>query len=320
MSKEYIMKIGNKDFLLGSEYNFMLFSENNVDKILYEGHTVQLSSKYNFPEKKGKEYPIKMRYNPMGFMKVNIADNINYNVLFPNEHTIIHSNSKVKVNNNSYFIIKDKSDNKNRKSTNIIQIEEKQTESSDNSTSEIQNTIKNMYEDTDLVRDKNDVYSSDLDVILDIDKLEGISKIGNGTVREAYKIIDDNALNLNKSYKGKIIKIAKSQEGINENKREFNTWSVVRSHNVLNNKFCPIVYHGPDFKYNIMEECKPIGNDKTPVERIRQTLRVFINEESIKNSNDRGLDIKSRNIGKYNGEYVLLDYPYGGSFVINSTN
>lgn len=318
MTNNLIMNIEGKQYLLHNEYQFMLFSQGDKNFINYERQKIPLSDQYNLPNMKD-EYPIKIKCTTTGSLKISVLDDIEYQVILPNQNTIIRNEKEVTVTDGSEIIVSSESSNK-YDNNSIINFEEQDVPEKQNTKSEIKSKFKNMYERTELVQNEDGIYSSDLDVILDIDELDGVKEIGNGTGRKAYKIIENDALDLNRSYKGKIIKIGRSNTGIEENKREFKTWSAVKSHPVLGKRFCPILERGPDHKYIIMKECNEINSNESEMatEIIKQSISVFLNLNEIEDESENGVDLKARNIGKLNGEYVMLDYPFGANFTIKS--
>ena len=49
------------------------------------------------------------------------------------------------------------------------------------------------------------------------------------------------------------------------------------------------------------------------IDEIKSTIKKYMDSNSVDIPGSHKLDIRSGNIGEYNGRKVLLDYPYGGS-------
>lgn len=148
----------------------------------------------------------------------------------------------------------------------------------------------------------------------EIDSLRGkhLREIGKGCFRKAYRIQSDK---FGSQYKGKVLKVAQSRQGRQANSAEMRTWMTVKG-TELEKYFCPIYDRSDDFQFIIMEKVKTEGLDTDDSSKLRQEITARIDDVDIPVDAQSFLDIKTSNIGVYNNQLVMIDYPYGANFEV----
>lgn len=308
-----------------------LYNKDGSNYVEYNSEEIPIINKPKLPDIEQQTYPITIEYQFRNDLKVGINDYCEYQVINPEHSQIVNSGSISTLNIDSPdeidIYIKNCSNETDKVMTIKIRYEDfdKNIEYDRN---EIKNKIndpyidktnKNVFTESDNKNEENVFHYSDLEIINDVDYLQEIDYIDGGSYRLVYKIKHPNALDLSKSYKDNVIKIARSPKGIVANRKEFETWSVVRSNQTLKKYFCPIVHKGPEFKYIIMNEGDIISSKSDIVEKmksredIENTVREAISGIETPTGGD-AFDIKYSNIAEYDGRPVLVDYPYGGKF------
>lgn len=213
--------------------------------------------------------------------------------------------------------------NENKKE--YIYLESIKHENGDNSSKEYKNDLLNPYEDKSI----GTYLNSDIDELSNIVNLLQKSKsaryLEKGGSRIVFKITDKSAFDFLKYSDGSIIKVARNYHNISTNRLENQTWQAVKG-TKLEKYFCPITNHGPDHKYIVMREASNVENENEKYKTIANDMSKEVNKYIKKpenfdyNPNDYELfesmilynyDITADNIGKYNGRYVLIDYPFG---------
>lgn len=151
------------------------------------------------------------------------------------------------------------------------------------------------------------------------DSIDGIEEIedGRGVTRKAYEIQDGSGIDMVGFEHGNVVKVALDKQGAKANEREFQAWQVVKQKPKLKKYFCPLIHHGCNFKYVVMEYAEPFKNkrDLNIIDRFEREIRRNVDNEKIDTPVSQGLDIYKDNVGRYEGRVVLIDYPYGGKFL-----
>lgn len=154
-----------------------------------------------------------------------------------------------------------------------------------------------------------------------LESIDGISGIedGEGMMRKAYEVRDGKDIDLVGFNDGNVIKVALNQDGVKANRKEFQAWQVVKQEPELRKHFCPLIHHGCNFKYVIMEYAQPFKDKQNiqVLEKFKHKIKRNIDDNNVETPVSQGLDIYKENVGKYNGRIVLIDYPYGGKFLQN---
>lgn len=148
-------------------------------------------------------------------------------------------------------------------------------------------------------------------------------KVGKGQFRDVYQIDRDSFDFTSEIGKGCIVKVARLQRGVKANRSEMQTWQAVKS---TDNRslFCPIRSVGPNHGYIVMNEASNIGSlNINIVDKIEKAVKKSFNADFSKYDESHplvmsGWDVKKSNVGIYEGRPVLVDYPYGGRFRIQS--
>lgn len=147
-----------------------------------------------------------------------------------------------------------------------------------------------------------------------LDKSDNAVYIGRGAGREVYNISDCNIRSLHKQ-DGDIIKVAISEDSIEDNRRELQTWQTVKG-TELEQYFCPITNFGSNHRYIVMEKAQVF--DEFDTTKIGDDLfdrwvkwSDELDDKISKNTSLPTRDISYDNIGIYNGRQVLVDYPFG---------
>lgn len=145
-------------------------------------------------------------------------------------------------------------------------------------------------------------------------------RIDRGFSRVVFKITENSKYsNFMLEGDGKILKLAVGLDraSLKENKKEVQTWQAVKGTD-LEQYFCPITSFGPDYRYIIMEEANVKRSNKEMADNIRDILdkkcKVPDDAEAEDISQSKmsyEYDIRPDNIGIYNGNPVLIDYPFG---------
>lgn len=148
-------------------------------------------------------------------------------------------------------------------------------------------------------------------------------RIGQGQFRDVYRINQGCFDFASEAKDGSIVKIARLERGVKANRSEMQTWQAVKSTD-SRPLFCPITSIGPDHTYIIMEKATNIGSLGVEIiDKVSQTVEKSFNADIEKYDGNHplamsGWDVKKSNVGIHNGKPVLVDYPYGGKFSIQS--
>ena len=214
-----------------------------------------------------------------------------------------------------------RSDNENQ---DILSITLKSDTIADKNYSEdnIKNTMYSMYQGDNPnleTVEKDDEYSLDLNLLLNLDKLDNVRMIDTGGYRRAFKVTG-KIPDLDCNFVDKVVKVAIDMDGIESNKREFETWQVVKSISELRPYFCPITDRGPKYRYIVMEDASTDHITNKKVDDIHSVITEYIDSNSVNIPGSHNLDIRPNNIGEYNGKKVLIDYPFGGSLLKDDIN
>lgn len=314
-NKRPIIYIFNKKFVL-YEDPIYLYRKNGQDFLEYQSNVIELDSTPELPQIKGRK-PIKIKYyTDVMMVKVEISDIVNYNIKNNYNSKSIRYNGY-----NSIYIKEDKElklrfiKNKNVKFTINFKYEINNTEHKE---TKIKNTINEIYNSDNAtentVVNKNNNYCLDIELLLNLEKIDGVKNIGSGSHRKVFKIEEDN-LSFIQDLSGRVIKVAKNKKGIESNEQEFKAWKSSNKNAELNSILCPVTSRGPDYKYIVMKDASI--SDKSiideDVEYIKKKIKKYTDKDSI--SGQYSLDIRKENIGYINDRLVLLDYPYGGKFI-----
>lgn len=148
-------------------------------------------------------------------------------------------------------------------------------------------------------------------------------KVGKGQFRDVYRI-DRNRFDFTSEMgKGCIVKVARLHRGVKANQSEMQTWQAVKS---TDNRslFCPVRSAGPNHNYIVMDEASNIGSlDINIINKIEQAVKKSFETDFSEYNESHplamsGWDVKRSNVGVYKGRPVLVDYPYGGRFRVQS--
>lgn len=125
---------------------------------------------------------------------------------------------------------------------------------------------------------------------------DGLRQLGWGISRIAFEIQMGEL-------QGKVLKMARQNSTIHENKHEIEVWKHVRG-TTVEKYFCPIDLPNSDtqnYRYIVMEYAQQHNTQKGEemAEEVREATDV------------NPVDIGGRNIGFYNGNPVFIDYPWG---------
>lgn len=295
-----------------------LYHKNGTNFLIYNGNRIPLNIPYDFPEIMGEKVPISIKYNPhMLKIQVRLAEYITYEVTNNQNSSVITGGDSDYIYLESstgiiYYFRSGNGENKFELKVHFESVDD----SSDYSKDEIRNSVEYMYSDNNediRTIKKDESYSLDIDMLLNLDQLEGINKIGYGGYRRAFNIKDATSNLEIHNADGDILKVASNRDGIKTNKREFQTWQAVKG-TELEKYFCPITNRDPNYRYIIMRNAskdRELTNDQ--VERLKSNIKQNISEDIVDIPGVHKLDIRSGNIGIYDGRKVLIDYPYGGS-------
>lgn len=133
-----------------------------------------------------------------------------------------------------------------------------------------------------------------------LNEWSGLKKIGFGSTRNVYEITSSDIPNKFNPWicEDVVIKEAKRQRGIEENILEHRVWETGEF-----DFLCPILDIIDDGRYIIMNKAKTSDITDCQVEHI---LHKYSNKRKISIHSD----IWKKNIGIYNNEPVLIDYPF----------
>lgn len=326
-----IIVIDDMEFVFTEGSYIEFFSENENNYILYNGEKYNISNRYDLPHNQNS---IRIKSKIQDEVSIISSDNHSYAVSFSDRDDTIYPGQS-----DSQFlslfgqkpatVYIHNIDNSPSDNLQISFLGEYTEDIIDTDEGEIENQFSNMYDSKNqietikskntIVDDNNIKYYTDIEVISDADKINYLSNIGSGSFRVAYEILDSQKLDINMRNENIILKVSKNMDGVKSNKREFQTWQAVKG-TELEEYFCPVYNRGSEFKYIVMEKVDDLtGIDNSKCTEIAKNLREDIKDkidtENIDPPIVNDLDIYTNNIGiKENGDYVLIDYPYGGSF------
>lgn len=237
--------------------------------------------------------------------KMRVVGHENFNIL-PNRQ----KNLDVSLSETDYIDIKNKSTRESIR-LDVEYSDSYKDEEVDNS-GLADTLLKNPYSDAS--------DTSELSLSRILEKADDAELIGRGSYRLAFRVNPSNIGALREN-DGGIIKVAKTPTGSDINKQEMQTWQAVKGKEE-SSLFCPVTSIGPNHKYIVMKEAQNINTlNEDTIEKIENRIKssiLFEPEECKIPSPCAMFDIKSRNIGTYSGNVVLIDYPYGGNFEISS--
>lgn len=321
--RRLVINIFDKCFVLDHS-GFGLFSEDGDLYGRYHNKNIFITSDCEIGNKNtrskihtdGNKCPIYFKYKIASELIVSISEQANIELIIDDTHIKPGSEYNIDMSRSDsieYTIIYDKK----RFSNQIKNDEIKTSDIEDKNIIDLfnepynHNSKSNKYYSLESDSDK-EVHNNDLSIMNRIDNVEGINLISSGSSRKVFRIKNSDCLNISKSYKGCVLKVARDSLGINVNKHEFQAWQNLKS-TKLEKYFCPILDRGQSHKYLIMEFAKCIDNSDFSIdsefEDFKHKLNNTIEESSLKYGS---LDISKSNIGMYNGNLVMIDYPYGG--------
>lgn len=309
--KEYIYFIESTKLKIGRE--------NNSDDcyILYDSmkNDFKLKCIKHCRRRSDSDYLIKLNwsYNKNGVsLDVHIPKGsivigaINDNIIY--EGDILNKN----IDYGEDIVLKIK--NKSTGKYDDIHISPKKDVNVDKSDDELKNNLVGPYENTKITQTGAEELDEQDNLMSILDKLSNVEKIGRGGFRSVYDISEANIDFLHKK-DGNIIKVAMHKRSLKQNRREVQTWQTVKGTD-LEKYFCPITNFGSDYTFIVMKKAKVFNDleekeDKNYEEWARKSddIQSMINKFSRISSYDIAYD----NIGKYNGNYVLIDYPFGAN-------
>lgn len=329
-----LVKIEDKEFILLSDSVIDIFSKNGENYVQYNGDLFRLNNKYELPNKFDNKASISIKKLSSPHVDVAVHYKSDYSILYTNKDYTIEPGDYGEIGFHhkadavlTVYKNRETIDNKNldiRMSVNNLEdsISKKDKET-------IKNQMSSMYSDTaNGVKTRNSnngektKYYTDLGILAQADRLDCLDFIDEGSHRDVYEIKNRDALDINIDCPDDVvIKLAKIQGGIDSNKKEYETWQAVQGTD-LEKHFCPIVNRGPDYKYIIMKKAGELlfdkyveGFDSGKIEdKIRDKISNSINLEDAFST--YGFDIHHKNLCKdpKTGDYILIDYPYGGNF------
>jgi hypothetical protein len=319
MTQKPYLIIGNKKFVLYGD-SIDLYHEDRQNFVIYQGDKIPINLDFNLPDIRGRTVPISIKFSSdiwriqisqAEYSEYKISNNINSSVVHSGESDYIDisgGSTELKY----YFRT-----SKETKNNFNLTFEFGSIGNKDYSENDIENSINRMYSDTDdsiETIEKDGEYSLDLNLLLNLDKFDNVYVIGTGGYRRVFKI-SDKVPELDDSFVDKVVKVAFDMKGVESNRREHQTWQAVKSIGIdeLQSLFCPIVDRGPSYRYIVMEAASDGFVTSEKVDEIKSTIKKYMDSNSVDIPGSHNLDIRSGNIGEYDGRKVLLDYPYGGS-------
>lgn len=318
MNKQYILKILDKSFVLDNAF-LHLFSKNSDLYVRYHNQDIKLISDYYIGMRdsdsknnsRNYHYPISFKYNINYDLIVDISHNFNAKLI--KDSKIINTKSEIK-----FDLIKDdkinltirNQDSEIKCSIKKDVIEEKNTnnESVRKIFNESNGINSNKY--YNLRSDKDsEIYNNNLSIMKQIHKIDGVNFISNGSSRKVFRLDNTNNIHLNDSYNGDVIKVAKDSVCADVNSYEYKTWKTVKSSNI-SKLFCPVVECDQNNRYLIMKYAERTGDDvpESQFNTLKNKIMDAIDKESLKMNS---FDLDKSNVGIYNNNPVLIDYPYG---------
>lgn len=277
---------------------------------------------------KGRDIHTSMRFDIKTSKNGN--DCVKFNHMPHKNQIVIHNNSEnthirwganetrpgLRLNVSTSHLDKDQEDiifrNKSNNQSFRVHLKDQYTRTENEKDSDTINRVINTPE----VKDSRSIEEKDLKTILS--RTPDAENLGSGVSRSVFKI-DASKVNALTEDDGSIIKVADRPEAKEINRLEVQTWQAVK--NTEHRKFfCPITSIGKNHKYIIMKEANSIGQlDKNIINNIRKEIigRISTEEEGYQLGNPEvqsHYDIHGSNVGTYQGETVLIDYPFGGKF------
>lgn len=319
MTHKPCLIMGDKKFVLYGD-SIDLYHEDGQNFVIYQGDEIPVNLDFDFPDIKGRTVPISIKFSVDIFrIQIRQAEYSEYKISNNMNSSVVHSGESdyIDVSGAStelkyYF----RTSNETKDNFNLT-FEFDSVGNKDYSEDNIKDKMNRMYSDTSdsIETVENDgEYSLDLNLLLNLDQFDNVYLIGTGGYRRAFKI-SGKVPELDDSFVDKVVKVAFDMKGVESNKREHQTWQAVKSIGIdeLQSLFCPIVDRGPSYRYIVMEDASEgfVTNEK--VDEIKSTIKKYMDSNSVDIPGSHNLDIRSGNIGEYDGRKVLLDYPYGGS-------
>lgn len=315
--KEYIYFIESTSLKIGREEG------NDSCYVLYDGTRNKLNLKCikHSRERSQSEYIIKLNwvYNETGItLDVHIPEGsiivgaINDNVIY--EGNIFQKD--IKYNKDITLKIKNKSTQK----YDSISLCPKKDINIDKSDDELKSNLVGPYENEKITQKGAEDIDEKNNLLSILNKLNSVQKVGRGGFRSVYNISNADIDFLHEA-DGDIIKVAMYQKSLEQNKREVQTWQTVKGTD-LEKYFCPITNFGPNYKYVIMKKARDFTNVENKKDNYEKWSTKSDDLESMVNKFSKlsTYDISYDNIGEYNGNYVLIDYPFGANLEYENLN
>jgi hypothetical protein len=316
-SRPIITISGNTYYINGGKIS--IYQEDGCLKVQHRDRINRIENGIQISEKFGDIPPIEIKHD---IGQPNIAIEVkgfcNYLIVTPRGIIGAGQTRRVKIPEFDSFCLEFMDKNRNIKDDLKIQISSENVEDTvpeDNEKRIMQrpyeNSVRVKTEDSDTQK----LHQTRKDMIRVLENIEEVDKIGKGGYRTVYYDKNDKLEFLEES-DGNVIKIGRHSRGVLANRREAQAWQAV-SGSEIESYFCPVTNIGPEHKYIVM---KFVG---TKVKDIDAEYISSIVSESIDNYKNEGIthgfDVSTSNIGVKNGDPILIDYPYGANFEINST-
>lgn len=326
-----IVKVENRDFVVGRDSGIEIYgSEDGSINVIYRGEKFKIDSRLEI-ENAERYQSVRLDFEVYS-TKLTIPEESNYSAYIKGKDKLVSPGESFVVDpyiEKSSIIIS--ANNRGLEDGIEVQVSIKggNLESKD---SERDKKLHGMYEDNtsiNIVESENTVndgsdssYFSDILNLSNLDSVEYLDRIGEGGYRDVYEIVDKSEIShIVQSEENAVIKVAKSEQGVEANKREFQTWCAVKGTN-LERYFCKILNRGPEFRYIIMKKVDNLllnedSNKRSEIKYgMRDKIRDKIDEKTVESPGNHGFDISYDNLGKTGDEdsYKFIDYPFGGRF------
>lgn len=201
----------------------------------------------------------------------------------------------------------------------IKSVKTEQEENDDNRNGYADNLL-NAYSDREIGSSLDSDISEDQRIKSKLKKDPDTIHIDRGFTRSVFKITKSSKYsNFITDGDGQILKLAVglNRGSLQDNKKEVQTWQAVKGTD-LEQYFCPITSFGPNYRYIIMKEANVEKSNKTMADNIKDVLDRKCEvpddaeaEDISESKMSYKYDIRPDNIGFYNGNPVLIDYPFG---------
>lgn len=286
-----------------------LFGRSDYLFIKYQNGEKRTDAKLNLSNKKNHKAPIKIDY-------YNDTNELKFIVRPFSDYELESSDLYVKRGGVGRVDLSDKEEmivhfiDKSRINHTKLHIYWKDIDSPENSDID---SPYNYPQDSDTNRNKDG--DSENRIIKILEETDGVEYINDGGYRNVYYDKENTVRATHTKIDGNIIKVGRHAGGVTANRKEVQTWQAVKG-SEIEKYFCPITNIGPDHRYIVM---KFAGSEVTTIDSNR--LDTILSKSIYNHTNEQvthGLDISSSNIGIFDGRPVMIDYPYGGNFEIQS--